>query len=709
MHTLTIDGLDTDLRVIEFSGVESLGELFAFEIAFVAPEVDVAFADVTGRPALLTIQSGPEPRLVHGVISRLERASPARDQVGYRVAVVPTIHALAQRRTSRIFQDLAVPAIVERVFAEAGLSSSLRLSLQRSYAARTYCVQYRETDWSFVARLLEEEGIHTYFEHAEGADVLVAADAASAHAPISGTADVTFRPRSDALLTRDAVLELVTLDQLRAGKATVRDYDFRRPSLVLEGTNAGAANTDIEVYDHPGGFVNPSEASAVAERRLEELSTPKRTARGASWVARLLPGFTFTLLDHPTEALNAAWLVTRVEHRGREADFEARGDDRPVYENDFDVVPAGVEIRPPRLTPKPLVPGVQTATVVGPAGEEIHVDSFGRIRVMFHWDRAPKGDANTCWIRVAQPWAGPGFGAMFLPRVGHEVVVAFEEGDPDRPLVTGSIYHGTNVPPYALPGERTKSTVKSRSSPGGAGFNELRFEDRAGGEEIYLHAQKDYVAETLHDERRTVGNDASLTVAKNRTKMVGVNETVTIGANESITIGANFTGIIGATATIGLGGSVTGTVAGSADIQIQKSHTKVVGETMTLQVDGDASTSIGKAFTEHVTGGKNVSIGESYTLSVEKDAAVAIDGKATEDVGKEKTVTVGTTYTLTCGDAKITLKKNGDIEIQGKQIKIDGSGPVKVHGSKLEVESDGTVKVQASGSVKVTGGTVDIN
>ncbi|HVY48579.1 MAG TPA: type VI secretion system tip protein TssI/VgrG [Minicystis sp.] len=709
MHTLKIDGTAGTLHVIHFVGFEALNELFAFDVTFVAPDGAVSFADVARRAAHLTLRSGDEPRDVHGVVARLERAAPTAERATYRASIVPSVHALRLRRTSRIFQDLPVPEIAKRVLAAAGVPpGGYRLALSGSYVPRTYCVQYRESDWDFLLRLAEEEGIHAYFDHASGADVLVFADAKGAHAAIPGTSKVPFRPPSGALKMVDHVTTLTVVDEVRPGKATLRDYDFKRPTVLLEGTKSGPSDVDVEVYDHPGGFTTPGDASTVAGRRFEEAVTPSRTARGTGTVARMLPGATFDLVDHPTDGFEGPWLVARVEHEGGEAHLDG-GAGEVRYENHFDALPAGVPLRMPRLTKKPLVSGVQTATVIGPPGEEIHVDVFGRIRVVFHWDREPKGEANTCWIRVAQPWAGPGYGATFIPRVGHEVVVAFEEGDPDRPLVTASVHHGTNVPPYALPGERTKTTIKSSSSPGGGGFNELRFEDQAGREEVYVHAQKDYRAEVLEDETRTIGRDAALAVTNDRTKTVGVDETITIGANETITIGADIATSIGGGVAFDVAKSMKGTVEEDADLRIGKTFTQVVGSSMTVSVDGDVSESFAQAATEQVGKGKNVSVGESFTLAVKKDLSVAVDGDAREDVGKEKTVTVGTKFTLSCGDAKVTIKKNGDIEIDGKQITLNGSGPIKVHGSKLEVSSDGTVKVQASGNVKVSGGSVDIN
>lgn len=449
MHTLKIDGIDTDLHVASVTGVEALGELFSFEVAFTAGATSVGFDHVTGKGALLGLVSGEDTRFVHGIVARLEHAAPTASRPGYRIRIAPSVFPLSLRRTNRIFQALSTPDIAKKVLADAGVGASgYRLALEGSYAPRTYCVQYRESDWDFMLRLFEDEGIHTFFEHAEGGDTLVIADSKAGHEKISGDANVPFRPESGALRSVDSVTTFVVADEIRPGKSTVRDYDFIRPTLKLEGSASAASDTAIEVYEDAAGFDSAGAGKAKAELRLEELDTPARTGRGTGSIARFAPGATFSLTDHPSDGLEGPWLVARVEHRGSEAHFEGgRADVR--YDNDFEVYPAGAKVRLPRVTHKPLVSGVQTATVIGPAGEEIHVDKYGRIRVMFHWDRAAAGDSNTCWIRVTQPWAGAAYGAMFIPRVGHEVLVSFEDGDPDRPIVTASLYTGVNVPPYA--------------------------------------------------------------------------------------------------------------------------------------------------------------------------------------------------------------------------------------------------------------------
>ncbi len=710
MHSLVIQGLDVDLKVVQFAGVEAASQHFRFDVTFLARERDVVTRDVVGRSATLSFQVGDDVRRVHGVVSRIEEGEENKKTIAYRLTLVPAVHRLLLRKTSRIFQETSVPDVIAAVLKAANVpSKSYATRLQASYAPREYCVQYRESDWDFIARLCEEEGVSWIFEHGEEDHVLVFADAPAAYAAIPGTAAIPFRPASDALVSGEGVSMIRVADQMVSDESVLRDYDFEKPGLKLEGAEKGGSSTALEVYDYPAEATDITDAKRLAKLRLEELATDRRVARGDANVPRFAPGTTFELTEHPIEAMNGSWLVVDVEHEGHDPGMSSGVVGTP-YGNRFRAVPAATPIRPPRVTHRPIVHGSQTAKVVGPSGEEIHVDEHGRIKVQFHWDRLGKNDdKSSCWIRVAQPWSGPAFGAMFIPRIGHEVVVSFLEGDPDQPLVTGSVYNGANVPPYALPAEKTKSTLKSNSSPGGGGFNELRFEDRKGEEEVFLHAQKDLATVVLHDETGDVGHDQTLTVGNDRSRAVGANEKISVsqsrkvdvGVDETDTIGANWKATIGANATVGIGGNFGLTLGGAFTESVEKSATISIGE--------DKEESVGKASKETVGGNKSVAIDGSSTTEITKSSSTSVGGDATTDVDGSYALTVGESYQLECGDAKVTVKKNGDITIEGKKIIVKGSGPIEVSGSKLRVKSDGSVDVDASGTVQIKGSAVNVN
>jgi type VI secretion system secreted protein VgrG len=718
MHTFQIQGLDHDLRVIRFEGHEAMSQLFEFHVLVACEAGDIAFDSAVGHPATLTFRVGDEPRHVHGIVAAFEQGDEGKKLTSYRAVLVPAVWRLQHRRDSRIFQALAVPDILRKVLDAAGVpSSGYRFALGGSYAPREYCVQYRESDWAFLCRLMEEEGIAYHFEHTESGHVLVMADSPSAYGTIAGDAKVVFRPPSGALVKDEHVSRFRYSELIRPGKVTLRDYNFKRPGLLLERSDQASADPDLEIYDYPGDYDAPEPGSALAKIRLEELQAARKTGDGESACARFVPGATFTLADHPRDDFNQKLLITRVDHHGAEPHVE-QGASAAPYGNRFQVIPAGVPFRPPQITPRPTIKGIQTAIVTGPAGEEIHTDEHGRIKVQFHWDRqGKKDDKSSCWIRVSQIWAGGAWGAVFLPRIGHEVVVDFIEGDPDRPLVVGSVYHGTNVPPYGLPAEKTKSTVKSNSSSGGGGFNELRFEDKKGSEEIFLHGQKDWNILIEHDKAQEIGHDETLLVKHDREVTVGNDETETIGGNLTIAVAKTLTETVGQDVSLDVTGAATvtidkdhsETVHGAQTVDVGKSQDVSVGESMSLSVSKSKSESVGESSTESLGKSKSVNVDENYSLSVTKDGTVKIGKNLTQEVGEKQTMIVGKELAIQVGDATITVKKNGDITVQGKNITVKGTGPIQVEGKKLSVKSEGAVNVEASGNVKIKGSNVGVN
>ncbi len=504
-----------ELAVLHFRYQEALSTLFEAEIELVPGEdVHVEGAELLGQEGLLTLQLGDgSARFLHGIVSHVqsweEGSGPHRHRT--RVRLVPKLWLLRHKRRSRIFQELTVPDIVKRVLQESGVE--FRLALSGTYARREYCVQYRESDLDFVSRLLEEEGIFYFFEHGQGAHTLVLGDAPSAHEPLPGEPRILFRASSRMVADAESVDAFAARLEVQPGAVMLRDFNFLRPTADLSANSEGGGDSALEVYDYPGRYEDTETGRALSKVRLEELRARAETAAGSGFCRRLLPGYTFELAEHLNDAYNGEYLLVSVTHEGRQPEVlagDASGSqhEREAYRNHFTCLRKEVPFRPERRTARPLIPGAQTAIVVGPAGEEIHTDEHGRIKVQFHWDREGKGDdRSSCWIRVSQAWAGPGWGALYLPRIGQEVVVEFLEGDPDRPLVTGSVYNGHQPPPLELPGEKTKSTLRSSSSPGGDGFNELRFEDAAGSEEVFFHAQKDFNIVVENDKSQRVGRN----------------------------------------------------------------------------------------------------------------------------------------------------------------------------------------------------------
>lgn len=728
MHTLKIDGISSDIRLIRFEGSEGLSELFQFSVLFISPDGELAFDDIIGKSAVLSFHVGEDIRFVHGSIAEFEQREEGKKQSAYNVLIVPDAARLQYRKNSRIFQNMSAPDIISQVLSSAGLQArNIRKSLSASYVSREYCVQYRESDWAFVSRLMEEEGIFYFFEHTDSAHTLVIADSPSVHPNIPGDSSLRFHPPTGALMKGEHVSRFRYAERLRSGKVSLRDYNFKKPSLALDANSKAKVDDDLEVYDFPGVFDAPGAGSNLAKVRLESLQALRKTADGESACPRFCPGAKFTLDEHPRDEFNREYVLLHVHHEGFEPSFESGGEGSAnPYQNRFRVIPSDVPFRAPPLTPKPSIKGIQTAIVTGPGGEEIHTDEHGRIKVQFHWDREGKKNENSsCWIRVAQLWAGPGWGALFIPRIGQEVVVDFLEGDPDRPLVVGAVYHGTNVPPYSLPADKTKSTIKTNSSVGGGGFNEIRFEDKAGSEEIYIHGQKDWTIVIEHDKDQAIGNDEALHVMHDREKRVDNNQSESIGANKHIDVGGDHDEQIKGSESLSVGGDRDVSVAGNhienvageqmvnvammQSIAVGLAQSVSVGASMSLAVGAGKSETVGASSSESVGKSKSVQIDENYSLSVVKNSEVKIGKDAKEEVSEKKTLIVGKKLSIQCGDAQVVLEKNGNISVKGKKITVKGEGPIQVEGKKLQVKSEGAVNVEASGKIKVKGSQVGIN
>lgn len=705
----TVEG--NEWLVVDFSARERLSNPFEIDVTL-ASEEEIKLADGVGKVALLTIESADHDRTMHGIVNRFVQTGVNGRFFLYQARVVPQLWLLSLARDCRIFQNKSVPDIVRQTLEDSGMTGDLfDFRLQVSYAPREYCVQYRESDLDFISRLLEEEGIFYFFEHSKEKHLLVFGDGAVNYQPIAGQAEVIFNPGSAMVAEEEAVVAFQLARQIRTGKYTLRDFNFEKPSLDLTADHSDKENKRLEAYDFPGEYATTDEGRRLAQVRLQEAVLFKERAEGKSVVPRLVPGFTFSLNSHVIEGFNQEYLLTSVVHHGAQPQVlaeKASAADGTRYENLFEAIPSAVTFRPERRTAKPVVEGVQTAIVTGPSGEEIYPDKHGRVKVQFHWDRLGQNDENSsCWIRVSQLWAGAGWGAMFIPRIGQEVIVDFVEGDPDRPIITGRVYHGTNTPPYGLPGEKTKSTIKSDSTTGGGGSNELRFEDKKGSEEIYLHGQKNWTIAIENDKNQTVGNNESLSVGSNRTKRVGndqsetigVNKTIDVGANHTETIGVNKTETIGVNASLTVGANQTEAVAYVKAVTIGTAYQITVGAAMNETVGAVKAEEIGAAKTVAVGADSSETVGNNKSVSAAKNISETAGKNISMQSGKQMTLTAGDDFaisgskkgvidikeelTIKVGQASITLKKNGDILIKGKKIDLKGSGNITLKGSKI--------------------------
>jgi len=690
------------------SASERLSHPFEFDLELLSKDHDIELDDVVGQliTVRLDLPAERKTRYFNGYVSQFSYEGGVREFSQYHATLRPWFWLLTRKADCRIFQEKKVPEIIEQIFQDNGFSD-FEERLSGEYRTWEYCVQYRESDFNFVSRLMEQEGIYYYFRHEDGKHTMILSDSVSAHDPIPGFEEVPyFPPVEGGHRERDHLSSWSVRKQVQPGKYSLRDFDFEKPSADLETRSNNPldhAQKDFEVYDYPGEYVEAGEGETYARIRLEELQSQHERVSGSGNAAGLFAGGLFKLAGYPRDDQNREYLVvSAVVELSSEAYLAGmRGGDSACHCS-IAALDSKTPYRAPRRTQKPVVQGPQTAIVVGPSGEEIFTDKYGRVKVQFHWDREGKDDENSsCWIRVSYPWAGKNWGAAHIPRLGQEVIVDSLEGDPDRPIITGRVYNAESTVPYSLPDNMTQSGIKSRSSKGGSGdnFNEIRFEDKKGEEQVYIHAEKnqdnivenDETTNVGHDRTEDVGNDEKITIGHDRTEDVGNDESITIGNNrtenvgndESITIGNNRTENVGKDESITIGSNRTENVGADESITIGSNRTENVGK--------DESITIGANRTENVGSDESISIGGSRSENVGKDESVSIGAGRSVSVGADDSLNVSKSLSASAGDqialntgsASIVMKKNGDITINGKNITIKGSGNVVIKGSKI--------------------------
>jgi type VI secretion system secreted protein VgrG len=631
---------DDVLLFASMSGSERLGQLSEFRVRLLSTNGSLKIADVLGKPMSVALtKSDGGVRHFHGIVTRFCSTGWSGDYASYEATVHPWLWLLTRASNCRMFQEMSVPDIVKEVCDAYGGPVALTSgSLSGDYAVLPYCVQYRETDFNFVCRLLEGAGIYFYFTHDADKHTMVLADSYSAHQPIDGYDGLKF-----ALATRrgaqveETVSTWSAAGEIQSSKYVLNDFDFEKASTSSSGGLMATANiaagfeqAEYERFDYPGNYTVAADGNALARARMESLHGQCEQIEAATNARGLYPGGLFTLADHPRDDQNRDYLVTSAVYDMTGSDYSS-GSGGSAFDFQCRLTATGKKYayRPLPTIAKPVVQGPQTAVVVGKAGEEIWTDNYGRIKVQFHWDRLGKNDENSsCWVRVAQGWAGKGWGAMSVPRIGMEVIVSFLEGDPDRPLVTGCVYNSDAMPPYPLPAEQTKSTVKSNSSKGGEGFNELRFEDKKGAEEVFMHAERDFkrvvknndilkvgfeVADKgdqtigiKNDQTVEIGNDQKLTVTHDQLENIDNNQTVKIGADQKLDVGASQKVKVGTTIVIEAGTSIELKV-GASSIKIEAA--KITIKSPEIEVAADANAKVKAGAMMDVNAGGIMTIG----------------------------------------------------------------------------------------------------
>lgn len=666
---------DDVLLLAGFSGTEGVSAPFAFQLELVSEDAGIDGRALLRTPMGVTVTlEGGEERTIHGLVRSFTQLGREQELTSYRAEIVPWLWFLGLSRECRIHQEMNALQIVERVFGDLGCADyDIRCAV--TPPVREYCVQYRESHLAFVSRLLEEEGIFYFFEHDASGHTLVLADVNSSFPDVVGPYEV--RLRSQGLGDDDVVTALERRHAVHVGRVSLRDYDYLQPNLTLDTVLEGDAPEEFYDY-HPGRYTTPEEGERQARLILQEREARGETVHGSATCRSFESGRVFELEGHYRDEANGEYVLLEVHHAARNGGYRSWGEGPMSYDVEFSAIPLGVPFRPPRSTPRPTIRGSQTAEVVGKPGEEIWTDEHGRIKVHFHWDRLGERDENSsCWVRVASHWAGKAWGAIHLPRIGQEVVVEFLEGDPDRPLVIGSVYNDEHMPPYPLPDEQTRSGLHSRSSKNGGGHNEISVDDAKGAEQVTIHAQKDMATTVLNDQSTSVGHDQGISVGndqevsvgrdqvvsatRNRSTTVGLDDSRSVGKDEHVIIGVNQDVTVGADRTILVTGTRRETVRGDA-------VTDVTGDLQILSTVGQL---------DLMTTTKAVNVLGTEAVNVSSPATVALQGGNVEVAGSMAVKVDG---------QKISLRATQEIVLQvgGNYVKIDPTG-VTIFGTLVKI------------------------
>jgi len=704
------------LLFYSMSGREALGQPFVYEVDLLSTDANIDLSQLLGQPASVALELNDGTiRYFHGIVTHFAITGEHGRFVRYRAILRPWLWLLSNRVNSRIFQNKTVPDVLKILFREYGFTDFKEL-LSSEYRSWEFLVQYRESDLNFVSRLMEQEGIYYFFKHEEGKHTLILSDSYPAHGPAPTNEELPYYPPLERE-RRDVehVNGWLASRRIRSGAYAARDYNFKRPSTLL-GDQRKAPNNHAhdryELFDYPGDFLEAAEATQQAQVRFEEHQVEYDVVEGSATARSLFAGALFTLTDFPREDQNKEYLIIEANYELRASEYESgkNEDIEPDYRLRFRAIDGKQQFRTARMSKKPVVEGPQTAVVVGKGDQEIWTDEYGRVKLQFFWDREGQFDENSsCFVRVAQIWAGSKWGGIHLPRIGQEVIVDFLEGDPDRPIITGRVYNADNMPPYTLPDNQTQSGIKSRSTKGGNpdNFNELRFEDKKGEEQVYIQAEKDMVTLVKHDQTNTIENDRKSDITANDSVGVGGNRSLTVGGTNTVTVTKADTELYNNTRTT--------TVVLADVLTIGQAHTGTYGAARTLTIKGPDSTTVTAGDRSvAVTGSYNSSAtvqfqaknGENNELLLKGSQAKLKNEKCTVELnGGKVTISASEEISLKVGESSITIKSDGTIAVSATQTStISGAGGSceyspsgsKMHGAQVAINGDATVQVAAA-------------
>lgn len=752
-------------------GRDEISRCFAFNVGFASKDTEVDPLKMLGGIVSVEGEAGDHKRWFTGICSEFRQVRVEDTLAHYEAVVSPWLWFLGNTTDCRIFQHMSVVEIIEDIFSKYGIAK-FEKRLQGSYPPREYCVQYDESDLDFVQRLMEHEGIFYFFEHDDNEHTLILIDAMSKLKTVPGYDKVPFQ-HGGGEMRRDVeyLTEWTPFSAVRSGAYAHTDYDFEKPGADLMAQSSqpfSHKESSGEQYHHPGAHRDVGRGDKVALVRREELQAPHSRVAATGTPRGLFSGCKFNLSEHPRGDQNAEYLVIRADYRLFDPSYATgAAADGETFQIMLEVAPTKVVYRPARLTRRPIMRGPQTATVVGPSGEEIFTDKYARVKVQFHWDREGKRDQDSsCFVRVSQTWAGSSWGFIQIPRIGQEVIVDFIEGDPDQPIITGRVYNASQMPPYGLPGEATKSGWKSDSSKGGGGYNELMFEDKAGSELVNFQAQKDHNLLIKHDRTKLVqhdqsdridhdakhsvghnldedvgnnktvkvGVDQTTNIGNNDTETVGVNRSLKVGSNETINIGSNSTETIGIAHTQTVGAVQTITVGAARIDSVGAAETRSVGAIQSNTIGASRSMTVGAGQTHSIGASDSWKVGGGQSVQIAADQGFKIGGAQSTEIGKARLAKIATDDSTQVGGAhelKIAKKslisigedsgyavgKNLVIEAKesitlkcgSAQVTMKKDGTIVIKGKDVTINASGKINAKASGDMTLKGSKIAQN
>ncbi|QBH97029.1 type VI secretion system tip protein VgrG [Limnobaculum zhutongyuii] len=732
---------ETTFDVVDFTLEEALSTLFTLDVKVASDDANINMDEQLLQKATLTIKvDGEVKRIINGIVEEGFRGDSGFQRTYYTFTIRPELWLLTLTQDNRIFHFKSVPDILDELLQKHSVRAESKLI--DSHKQWEYTTQRNETDYQFFSRLAAEEGIVFWFEE----NSMFYSDSRTG---MTGGEKLLYNLHIQGF-NREAVIHRLQYGaKMKPNAVHLKDYKFSHPDVGLDSkVNQAKKRPLYTMYESYGRYDDDGVAQQYAKYRLEAHQANSLSGKAESNSIQLMPGKIFTIEEHPADAMNSNWQIVKIVHRGTlPQSVEKESVDKvAAITNEFTFIPGSVDWRAPFIA-KPTVYGDETATVVGPAGEEIYVNEYGEVKIHFHWNKYDAADENaSCWVRAGQGWNGDGFGFMAVPRIGQEVIIAYLNGDIDMPVIVGTLYNGKNSTPVSLPAKKTRMTIRSQTHKG-QGFNEIGLEDESGQEEFYMHAQKDMNTDVLnnkgthvindHNENvdnnqtmvvgvdqtlnvgnnqaGTIGVDQTLDVGNNQTNTIGTNQSSTIGVDQSWDVGSNQTSTIGVdqTTTVGsnqtdtVGANRTATIGGNDVLTVQANQAETIaiakaetigaakalsiGAAYQITVGGAMNTSVGLAQGTQVGLGKSLLVGKDYSQNIGKDKSTTVAKDTKFKSGKDYVINAGNSVTIVCGQSKLVMKKDGTITLNGKDLMVKttakqtfkASGDIKLKGKKI--------------------------